>query len=684
MSLKIKLPLFVFALVTALVASLYITASTVMFKGFTEVEVDSAFKDTHRAEEALSGELADLVGIVQDWARNTATYEFISGTYPYARYTVTNARSDVFARHRLNALIISDTEGTVELSQAVSSQTWGATLLPKGLLAALSSAQLLNGRDATSGLLSLPNGLALVATAPVLTSEGRGPARGTVAVVRLLDDAEIAYLAQLTQLPLSVTRGAETPSDSRAVLAQNGTSSVHLLSDDTLASFTFLRDVAGTPVGALRVETPRLVYAHAVKSRRYLLGLVGLVTLLFLPLLLWLLRGTLARFTKLSHSVQAVAAAVARPGHTALGRVESVGSDEITRLGRDINDMLAALERSQTDQRASEARYRDLFENANDLIYTHDLQGVLLSVNRAVERVTGYNREEAVGLNLTQVVAPAYQALVRAMTEQKVISGQMTTYELDILTKDGREVPLEVSTRLICEAGSAVAVQGVARDISDRRRSQDALRRASEKTTKVLESISDVFFSLDTTWCFTYINVQAEAFLNKSRTELLGQNVWTLFPEMVAYQFHDACFKSGRGWRTGDVRGIICTPSDLVRGQNVPGPRRLVGLFERRQRPQTGGAGRARDESTARAAGCGAHRRVGDAQRTASARRFSRRTYRPTEPGTVFGPSGDGVGARAPSPRKRLRRAFFGFRPLQSRQRQLRPRRRRHASHKPR
>ena len=70
--------------------------------------------------------------------------------------------------------------------------------------------------------------------------------------------------------------------------------------------------------------------------------------------------------------------------------------------------------------RASEERYRGLFENASDLIYTHDLTGNFTSFNKTAERVTGYRREKALEMNIAQLVAPEYLANARAMTGRKL------------------------------------------------------------------------------------------------------------------------------------------------------------------------------------------------------------------------------------------------------------------------
>jgi PAS domain S-box-containing protein len=121
--------------------------------------------------------------------------------------------------------------------------------------------------------------------------------------------------------------------------------------------------------------------------------------------------------------------------------------------------------------RESEERYRSLLENANDIIYSHDFEGRYLTINRACEEVTGYTREEILsGLKVSQVVAPEHLELARLMTEKKLRDPSPTVYEIDILTKDGRRLTLEVSTRISYRGGRPVAVEGIARDVTDRKR----------------------------------------------------------------------------------------------------------------------------------------------------------------------------------------------------------------------
>ena len=134
---------------------------------------------------------------------------------------------------------------------------------------------------------------------------------------------------------------------------------------------------------------------------------------------------------------------------------------------------ITARKKAEQEKIAAETRYRELFENANDVIYTLDLEGNFTSINLMAERLTGYPREQALRMNIAQIVAPEYLELVRQRMAEKVATSGSSTYDLEIICQDQRRMPLEVSTRLIYENGAPVGVQGIARDITERRRIED-------------------------------------------------------------------------------------------------------------------------------------------------------------------------------------------------------------------
>jgi PAS domain S-box-containing protein len=185
-----------------------------------------------------------------------------------------------------------------------------------------------------------------------------------------------------------------------------------------------------------------------------------------------------------------------RDGSTFPVEVSSTGADVggerlLFSVVRDVSERRAM----EAELRRGEERYLSLLENANDIIYSHDLGGRFLSINRAGVEATGYTREEILGgLNIAQVVAPEHLELARRMTEQRLRDPTPAVYEIDMLTKDGRRLTLEVSTRVSYVDGQPAAVEGVARDATERKRAErerERLRReVMEAQRRLLAELS--------------------------------------------------------------------------------------------------------------------------------------------------------------------------------------------------
>jgi PAS domain S-box-containing protein len=136
--------------------------------------------------------------------------------------------------------------------------------------------------------------------------------------------------------------------------------------------------------------------------------------------------------------------------------------------------------RAEEQLRESEERYRDTVENARDIIYTQDLKGNYTSVNKAGEQITGYTREEVCTMNVSQTVAPDFLEKARNMLARKLNENEETVYDLEIIAKDGRRIAVEVNTRLLCRDGIAVGVEGIARDITERKHLEAQLRQSQK------------------------------------------------------------------------------------------------------------------------------------------------------------------------------------------------------------
>jgi PAS domain S-box-containing protein len=118
----------------------------------------------------------------------------------------------------------------------------------------------------------------------------------------------------------------------------------------------------------------------------------------------------------------------------------------------------------------SEARYRAMVDNANDIVATLDLDFRFTSVNPAVTRILGYAPEEILGTPLSRLVPEQQLPMHQSMLQRKLGGETATQYEMELLGKDGRHFTLEVSSTLIFDgAGNPTAIHAIARDVTERK-----------------------------------------------------------------------------------------------------------------------------------------------------------------------------------------------------------------------
>lgn len=150
--------------------------------------------------------------------------------------------------------------------------------------------------------------------------------------------------------------------------------------------------------------------------------------------------------------------------------------------GRQIEDQARTAVQAREEEierslREGEARYRELFESANDTVYTMDMHGNLTSMNRTGEQLLGFTREELLGMSSLRLAAPEDHEAADRRLAAKVAGGGPTLYESTLVAKDGRRIPVEVSTKSLYRDGKPSEVLAVARDITERRRADERLRR---------------------------------------------------------------------------------------------------------------------------------------------------------------------------------------------------------------
>ena len=150
---------------------------------------------------------------------------------------------------------------------------------------------------------------------------------------------------------------------------------------------------------------------------------------------------------------------------------------------------ITAIRQAEEALKEREELYHDIFENARDLIYTHDFNGNFLSVNKALLAASGYGAGEVLGKNISMLLEPEQLEKARGMIAAKLEGeAQNTHYELEVVTKSGGRVLVELNTRIIRREGKPAGIHGIGRDITRRKETElelVAAKEAAEEATRV-------------------------------------------------------------------------------------------------------------------------------------------------------------------------------------------------------
>lgn len=133
---------------------------------------------------------------------------------------------------------------------------------------------------------------------------------------------------------------------------------------------------------------------------------------------------------------------------------------------------------------ATEANYRELFDNANDFIFTLDGRFRISSANKAVLKATGYQADEIIGMRFTDFVYPdQFSRLYKILKSRLDFKDLPTTFELPVLGKDGREAVIEATIRVQRDNNRPVGLHCIARDITQRLELEQQLRQTEKLST---------------------------------------------------------------------------------------------------------------------------------------------------------------------------------------------------------
>ncbi|MGB8218580.1 MAG: CHASE4 domain-containing protein [Candidatus Methanoperedens sp.] len=498
MKLREKTLLIIGATLIGLIIVLYSVSSTIVAGSFSKLEKEDTIQDVGRITDTLSGDLSTLNSKTGDWANWDDTYAFIQDANP--EFIKTNPTDTSFIQININLMVFVNSSGHIVYSKAFDLERQKEVPVPQGLYEQLSvNDAILRHPDTNyslAGLILLPNGPMLIASRPILTSEGKGPIRGTLIFGRYLDTQKVKQMSGITHLSLTLQlfNSTQMPADfleAHTSLSKGAQIYVLPLDEKSVAGYTMLSDVNGKPAVILRVDKPRDIYQQGQASMRYFILSLLIIGLVFGAVTMVLLERSV--LSRLAHLISDVVN-IGLKGDLSM-RTVVTGGDELSNLSGSINTMLGELEHSQHELRKSEEHYRGLVETSPDAVMLSDLDGRILVANQRAAELHGFKDiQEVLRKNIFELISQEDHQYAMDNLKKTLRTGGIKNIEYTMLRKDGTHFPAELNASLIVGAeGKSRSFIYVVRDITEHKRAEEVLHRAqSELELRVQERTEEL------------------------------------------------------------------------------------------------------------------------------------------------------------------------------------------------
>ncbi len=222
---------------------------------------------------------------------------------------------------------------------------------------------------------------------------------------------------------------------------------------------------------------------------------------------------------------------IQRPDGTRL-MIEEMISAILTKKGYMLCSILRDIterKRSEKALKESEERYRGLNETARDIIVLLSIDGTILSINPAFETITGWSCVDWIGKHFAPITHPDDLAIA-AENFEYALQGENPAFEARFIGKSGEHIPVEAVITPQFMDGKIIGVQAIVRDITERKKAEEELRREKNALEAIMENTSAQLAYLDPQFNFIEVNSAYATGSGHQKVDLIGRNHFYFFP----------------------------------------------------------------------------------------------------------------------------------------------------------
>ena len=531
MSLRWKILIVITATALGVIGGIFTLSETTFMKSYQTVEQQDARQMAQRTINALSDQIEGLQTLNHDWAAWDDTYNFVQHPDENENYIESNPTDTTFSNARLNFIFIIDNSEHLVFGKAYDLNNNEQISVPASVSDCIRSENLAyhkNVDDKVAGIVILPDGPLMISSLPIITSQGEGPIAGTIIMARFIGATEVDKIAESVQLPVSLIAANDTNISPDFQVAHSSLSNdkpffARPIDSQSISGYALQNDINGNPALILRATMPRDIYAQGLATMRYfLISLLGLAVLFIFILNYLLGRMIIKRVSRVANYVNEV-----RASGDLSKRLKPTGNDELSSLKRGINSMVEALQTSQESlqiQKVAEEKLRLTIESVIEGIATTDLEGKIIDVNDSKVLLHGYSRKEGlIGKQVFELICEEDRGKAKEAIQKTLETGTSGIGEYCMLKEDGSKFFGERSAALLRDPdGKPTGFVISTKDITERKRAEEYLRKSEKKYAELVEHGNDgIILIQDDRVIFT--NLKMREMVGRPQEEVIGR-----------------------------------------------------------------------------------------------------------------------------------------------------------------